>query len=104
MRFPLLKRLLFLPIFGFIVEISITTEFLEESHPWNKEETRIFIVPSQLPEGKEGKNQLFVKGKHVWLVYFAFIDGFIPLNISHQMIATCISTEMKIESKVLFGM
>ena len=81
----------FLANFGFIAEISRTTEFLEESHPWSEEETRIFIVPSRLPEGKEERKQLFVKEKHVWSVYFSFIDGFIPLTIFHQMIATCIN-------------
>ena len=81
----------FLANFGFIAEISITTEFLEESHPWSEEEARIFIVPSWLPEGKEERKWLFVKEKHVWSVYFTFIDGFIPLTIFHQMIATCIN-------------
>ena len=85
------QAIAFLANFGFIAEISKTTEFLEESHPWSKEETRIFIVPSRLPEGKEERKLSFVKGKCVWSVYFAFIDGFIPLTIFHQMIAACIN-------------
>ena len=80
----------FLSNFGFIAEISNTTEFLEESHPWGEEEKRIFIVPSQLPEGKEQKRSNFIKGKHVWTIYFTFLDGFIPLTIFHQTIAACI--------------
>ena len=77
--------------FGFIAEISNTTEFLEESHPWSEEEKRIFIVPSQLPEGKEEKRSKFIRGKHAWTIYFAFMDGFIPLTIFYQMIAACIN-------------
>ena len=80
----------FLSNFGFIAEISNTTEFLEESHPWGEEEKRIFIVPSQLPEGKEQKRSNFIKGKHIWTIYFTFLDGFIPLTIFHQTIAACI--------------
>ena len=80
----------FLSNFGFIAEISNTTEFLEESHPWGEEEKRIFIVPSQLPEGKDQKRSNFIKGKHVWTIYFTFLDGFIPLTIFHQTIAACI--------------
>ena len=85
------KAVAFLTNFGFIAEISITTEFLEESHPWSKEETRVFIVPSQLPEVKETKRSSFAKEKHVWSIYFAFVDGFIPLSVFHQMIAACIN-------------
>ena len=85
------QAIAFLSNFGFVAEISITTEFLEESHPWSDEETRIFIVPSQLPEGKEERKLSFVKEKVVWSIYFAFIDGFIPLTIFHQMIAVCIN-------------
>ena len=81
----------FLSNFGFIAEISNTTEFLEESHPWSEKETRMFIVPSQLPEGKEEKRLTFIEDKHVWSIYFTFIDGFIPLTIFHQMIAACIN-------------
>ena len=85
------QAIAFLTKFGFIAEISITTEFLEESHPWSEEETRIFIVPSQLPEGKGDRKSSFAKEKHVWSISFAFIDGFIPLTIFYQMIATCIN-------------
>ena len=81
----------FLSNFGFISEISVATVFIEESHPWSEKEKRVFIVPSQLPEGEEEKRLTFIKGKHVWSIYFAFIDGFIPLTIFHQMIAACIN-------------
>ena len=85
------QAIAFLSNFGFIAEISNTTEFLEESHPWSEEEKRIFIVPSQLPESEEEKKSLFIKEKHIWTVYFTFLDGFIPLTIFHQMIAACIN-------------
>ena len=85
------QAIAFLVNFGFIAEISITTVFLEESHPWSEEEKRIFIVPSQLPEDKEEKRLTFIKEKYVWSIYFAFTDGFIPLTIFHQMIAACIN-------------
>ena len=81
----------FLSNFRFISEISVTTVFIEESHPWSEKEKRIFIVPSQLPKGEGEKRLTFVKGKHIWSIHFAFIDGFIPLTIFHQMIAACIN-------------
>ena len=85
------QAIAFLVKFGFIAQISITTVFLEESHPWGEEELRIFIVPSLLPEEKEGKRLIFFKEKYVWSIYFRFVDGFIPLTIFHQMIAACIN-------------
>ena len=82
----------FLIEFGFIAEISITTEFLEELHPWSKEEEkRIFIVPSQLPEDKGEKRLSFVDKKRVWSIHFVFTDGFISLTLFHQMVAACIN-------------
>ena len=82
----------FLIKFGFIAEISITTEFLEELHPWSKEEEkRIFIVPSQLPEDKGERRLSFVNKKRVWSIHFTFTDGFISLTLFHQMVAACIN-------------
>ena len=82
----------FLIKFGFIAEINITTEFLEELHPWSKEEEkRIFIVPSQLPEDKGEKRLSFVDKKHVWSLQFTFPDGFISLSLFHHMIAASIN-------------
>ena len=82
----------FLKKFGFIAEISITTEFLEEQHPWSKEdEERIFIVPTQLPEDKGTKKLSFVSNRHVWSIHFVFPDGFISLTLFHQMVAACIN-------------
>ena len=51
----------FLAKFGFIAEINKTTEFLEERHPWSKEEEkRVFIVPVQLPADKGEKRLSFL--------------------------------------------
>ena len=86
------QAITFLKKFGFIAEISITTEFLEEQHPWSKEdEERVFIVPSQLPEDKGTKKLSFVNKRHVWTVHFVFPDGFISLTLFHQMVAACIN-------------
>ena len=81
----------FLTNFRFIAEISITTVFLKGPNPWSEKEKGVFIVPSQLPESKEEKRLTFFKGKYVWSIYFTFIDGFVPLTIYHQMIASCIN-------------
>ena len=82
----------FLAKFGFIAEISITTEFLEEEHPWSKEEEeRIFVVPSQLPKDKGEKRLSFVKKRNLWSIFFTFPDGFISLTLFHQMVAKCIN-------------
>ena len=51
------QAIAFLTYFGFIAEISITTEFEEQPHPWSKDERRIFIVPSQLPEDQLSKGR-----------------------------------------------
>ena len=80
----------FLVKFGFIAEIWITTEFLEESHPWSENEKRVFIVPSQLPEDNRERRICFVKEKIVWSIHFVFVNGFIPLTIFHHMISLCI--------------
>ena len=77
--------------FGFIIEINNTTEFLEECYPLSQEESRIFIVPSQLPVSKEDKKSKFIQEMHVWSIYFKFMDGFIPLTIFYGMVASCIN-------------
>ena len=81
----------FLVNFGFIAEISITTEFLEEFHPWSENEKRVFIVPSLLPEGIRERRVSFIKEKNAWSIHFVFVDGFIPLIIFHHMISLCIN-------------
>ena len=82
----------FLIKFGFIAEISTTTEFCEELHPWSEEdEERIFIVPSQLPEDKGEKRISFLSKRRVWSMSFVFPGGFISLTLFHQMIAACIN-------------
>ena len=82
----------FLVKFGFIAEISITTEFCEELHPWSEEdEERIFIVPSQLPEDKGEKRISFLNKRRVWSISFVFPGGFISHTLFHQMIAACIN-------------
>ena len=84
------QAIAFLVKFGFIAEIAITTKFLEEIHPWSENEKRIFMVPSQLPEGKGEKRLSFCKERNVWSIYFVFVNGFIPLTIFHHMISLCI--------------
>ena len=82
----------FLIKLGFISEIAITTEFLEEQYPWSEEdEKRIFIVPSQLPKDKGEMKLSFVKKKRVWSIHFIFPDGFISPTLFHQMVAACIN-------------
>ena len=82
----------FLVKFGFIAEISITTKFLEEFHPWSKNEKRLFVVPSELPEGIIRERRVsFVKEENAWSIHFVFMDGFIPLIIFHHMISLCIN-------------
>ena len=82
----------FLIKFGFIAEISITTEFLEELHPWSKEdEKRIFIVPSRLPEDKGEKRLSFLNKRRAWSIHFQFPDEYVSLTLFHQMVAACIN-------------
>ena len=67
----------FLVKFGFIAEISRTTEFLEERHPWSKEEEkRVFIVPVQLPADKGEK-----------VCHFSVKDAFGQSTRSSQMVS-----------------
>ncbi|XP_065883364.1 uncharacterized protein [Dysidea avara] len=86
--------------FGFIAKINISTDFLEESHPFLEceEEEQIYIVPTQLPEYKGDKKLSFVDDQANWTIHFVFSTGFVPLNIFHKMISTCIdwnSSRMK---------
>ena len=87
------QAIAFLSNFRFIAEISISTDFLEESHPMlqSEEDTRIFIVPAQLPEEKGEMRLSFVKEKFLWSLHFIFSDGFIPSTIFYQLVAACIS-------------
>jgi len=87
------QAIAFLSNFRFIAEISISTDFLEESHPMlqSEEDTRIFIVPAQLPEDKGEMRLSFVKEKFLWSLHFIFSDGFIPCTIFYQLVAACIS-------------
>ena len=87
--------------FGFIAEISNKAEFLEELHPWSKEEERrIFIVPSQLPADKGERKLSFIEEKRVWSIHFVFPDGFISLTVFHQMVAECINWNGKREQNI----
>ena len=91
----------FLIKFGFISEIAITTEFLEERHPWSKEEEkRVFIVPSQLPKHKGEMKLSFLNKKRAWSIYFVFPDGFISPTLFHQMVAACINWNGKREQNI----
>ena len=91
----------FLIKLGFISEIAITTEFLEEQHPWSKEEEkRVFIVPSQLPKDKGEMKLSFVNKKRVWSIHFIFPDGFISPTLFHQMVAACINWNGKREQNI----
>ena len=86
--------------FGFIAKVNISTDFLEESHPFLQcdEEEQIYIVPTQLPEDKGDKKLTFVEGQTNWTIHFVFSSGFVPLNIFHKMISSCIdwnSSRMK---------
>ena len=83
----------YLCMFGFIAEINISTDFLEESHPLlqcNKEK-QIFIVPSQIPEDKGEKKLSFLQSKGSWTIHFIFPLGFVPLTVFHKMVSSCIN-------------
>ena len=89
----------FLAKFRFIAEITTSTDFLEESHPMlnsnYEDNAKIFIVPSQLPQVKEGIRLSFVEKKFVWSLHFIFTDGFVPSTIFHQLVASCITWTTK---------
>jgi len=78
--------------FGFIAKINISTDFLEESHPFLQceEGEQIYIVPTQLPEDKGEKRLTFVDDQTNWTVHFVFSTSFVPLNIFHTMVSSCI--------------
>ena len=87
----------FLAKFRFIAEISISTNFLEQSHPrlQCEENTEIFIVPSQLSEYKREVRSSFVQKTDVWSLHFIFSDGFVPSTIFYQVVAACITWNTK---------
>jgi len=90
----------FLISFGFIAEVSISNRFVQEKHPIPKEETRLFLVPSQLPERNVESSR--VKGSSSWEIYFTFSEGFLPSFVYYQIISKCINWTGKRNENIIW--
>ena len=82
--------------FGFIVEVSNTTSFLEEKYQPPESNKKTFIVPPMLPL-ELPKNVQLPKDHdpQARIVYFKFSEGFIPLMVYYQVLGSCIDRNVK---------
>ena len=86
----------FAQLFGFIVEVSNNTYFLEESHQPPVSKKRLFIVPPMLPlKLPDSVGLPDDKSPQARIVYFKFSEGFIPLMVYYQMLGACIDRNIK---------
>ena len=82
--------------FGFIVEVSNNTYFLEEKYQPPTSKKKTFIAPPMLPL-ELPKNVQLPKDHdpQARIVYFKFSEGFIPLMVYYQVLGSCIDRNIK---------
>ena len=86
----------FAQLFGFITQVNNNTHFLEESHQLPVSKNRVFIVPPMLPLKLPSNITLpDDKTPQACIVYFKFLEGFIPEMVYYQMLGTCIDRNIK---------
>ena len=82
--------------FGFIVEVSNSTYFLEEKSQPPASEKKAFIVPPmlslELPENVRLPKDSDPRAR---IIYFKFSEGFIPLMVYYQILGACIDRNIK---------
>ena len=82
--------------FGFIVEVNNNTCFLEESQQPPMSNKRVFIVPPMLPlKLPDDVNLPEDRNSQTRVVYFKFLEGFIPLMVYYQILGVCIGRSIK---------
>ena len=82
--------------FGFIVEVSKNTYFLEEKLQPPTSGKKIFIAPPMLP--LELPEDIELPQDHdpqARIVYFKFSEGFIPFMVYYQVLGSCIDRNIK---------
>ena len=78
--------------FGFLAEIHPKTNILEEDIKIIKEEKKLYIVPSLLPDDTENKKKIPEKNnENVRIIYYYFPDQFLPPMLFNQVVAMCIN-------------
>ena len=82
--------------FGFIVEISNNTYFLEEKLQPPAGEKKTFIAPPMLPlQLPEDIKLPKDSDPQARIVYFKFSEGFIPEMVYYQVLGSCIERNIK---------
>ena len=86
----------FAQLFGFIAEVHNNTYLLEEDHQPPVSEKRVFIVPPMLPlKLPDDVNLPDNKDPQARIVYYKFLEGFIPPMVYYQMLSACIDRNIK---------
>ena len=86
----------FAQLFGFITEVNSSTYFLEEVDQPPASDGKVFIVPAMLPLKLPDYVQLPKDSDpQARVVYFRFLDGFIPLMVYYLMLGACINRNIK---------
>ena len=88
-------------LLSFHLAALITREawFSEEGCPSLPDHGDTFIVPSLVPRGDD-KN--IPNTEQETIIYFKFVDGFIPTSLLNQLIADCICHNVKRNSRLLW--
>ena len=82
--------------FGFIVEVSNNTYFLEEKLQPLPSKKKTFIAPPMLPFELPDDTKLPLDSNpQARIVYFKFLEGFIPLMVYYQILGSCIGRNIK---------
>lgn len=88
----------FAQLFGFIAEVNSNIYFLEEDDQLPASDKKVFIVPPMLPLKlpDDVYDQLPKDSDPLArIVYFKFLEGFIPVMLYYQMLGTCIDRNIK---------
>ena len=78
--------------FGFLAQISPKTKILDKKVKIITEEKGLYIVPSLLPDDENDQKGLTGKDdKNARIIYFHFLDQFLPPMLFTQVVAMCIN-------------
>ena len=85
--------------FHLIAHITREAWFSEEGYPSLPDSGDTFIVPSLVPH-IDGRNPPNTKQERI--IYFKFVDGFIPVSLLNQLIADCICRNVEKNGQLLW--
>jgi len=85
--------------FHLVARITREAWFSEEGYPSLPDSGNNFIVPSLVPRD-DGRNPPNTKQERI--IYFKFVNGFIPTSLLNQLIADCICHNVERNSRLLW--